>query len=268
MSTELDPPDFTKTRQYVDDNLSAKCEIILPSGPSHYLRTVMRREVGGHILLFNGRDGEWGAEIKGITKKAVTVVALAQTRAQDSVPDLELLFAPVKKTPLDFMVQKAAELGVRAMRPVLTRRTNVARVKIERIEANVIEAAEQSGRLTLPEVGEPVKLSALLSDWPEGRMLVFCDEAGEAMPLGRALEGQAQAHKGDPETSGCSILIGPEGGFDPAERDLLRQHPDVLPVTLGPRIMRADTAALAALAIWQNVVGDLGAPGQSAKSGV
>jgi 16S rRNA (uracil1498-N3)-methyltransferase len=161
------------------------------------------------------------------------------------VPDLWLAFAPIKKTPADYLVQKAAELGVRALLPVFTRRTIVTRVNSERMRANAVEAAEQSGRLSVPTVAEPVSFDRLLTDWPKQRRLYFCDEGGEAAPLA------AVARPGP-----AAILTGPEGGFDPSERAALRALDFVVPVTLGPRILRADTAALAALAIWQSVAGD------------
>ena len=168
-----------------------------------------------------------------------------QTQSQADAPDLWLVFAHIKKTPSDYLTQKATELGVALLQPVMTRRTIVARVNAERMAANAIEAAEQSGRLSVPEIRETVSLEKLLAAWPKGRRLYFCDEGGEAEPLAKAARGAPAA-----------ILTGPEGGFDPAERAMLRGFDFVTPVTLGPRILRADTAALAALAIWQSVKGD------------
>jgi 16S rRNA (uracil1498-N3)-methyltransferase len=164
------------------------------------------------------------------------------------VPDVWLLFAPVKKTPTDYVVQKATELGVRRLLPVFTRRTIVDRVKVERMRANAIEAAEQSGRLNVPEIVEPAKLDVILSKWPKDRRLIFCDEGGGALPIASALAGLSDGP--------TAVLTGPEGGFDPEERALVRALPTVVPVSLGPRILRADTAALAALAVWQAVRGD------------
>ena len=163
------------------------------------------------------------------------------------MPDIWLAFAPIKKTPADYLVQKATELGVSVLLPVFTRRTIVSRVNLERMAANAAEAAEQSERLTVPEVREAVDLDKLLAVWPKARRLYFCDEGGDARPLAEAARGA-----GGP----AAILTGPEGGFDPAEREMLRASPFVVPVTLGPRILRADTAALAALSVWQSVAGD------------
>ncbi|HWA29509.1 MAG TPA: 16S rRNA (uracil(1498)-N(3))-methyltransferase, partial [Rhizomicrobium sp.] len=167
------------------------------------------------------------------------------TRAQDATPDVWLCFAPIKKTPADYVVQKATELGVRVLQPVFTRRTIVTRINEERMTANAIEAAEQSERLTVPEIRAAVALDKLLKTWPAERRILFCDEGGDAMPIAKAAV-----------EAPCAILAGPEGGFDPVERELIRSYAFVTPVTLGPRILRADTAALAALAIWQSVKGD------------
>jgi 16S rRNA (uracil1498-N3)-methyltransferase len=171
-----------------------------------------------------------------------------QTRAQDETPDVWLCFAPIKKTPADYVVQKATELGVRALQPVFTRRTIVARVNMERMTANAIEAAEQSERLTVPDVREPLPLDKLLGGWPRERRIFFCDEGGDAQPVARALSSAI--------AKSFAILTGPEGGFDPAEREAIRAHDFVTPVTLGPRILRADTAALASLAVLQALKGD------------
>jgi 16S rRNA (uracil1498-N3)-methyltransferase len=197
--------------------------------------------------LFNGRDGEWQAEITRTGKRGVTATCLKLTQPQAETPDIWLAFAPVKKTPSDYLVQKAVELGVSVLLPVFTRRTVVSRINQERMAANAIEAAEQSGRLSVPEIRESVSLDKLLASWPKERQLFFCDEGGDAKPLAEAARGV-----GGP----VAILTGPEGGFDPAEREMLRALAFVTPVTLGPRILRADTAALAALAIWQSVCGD------------
>ena len=171
-----------------------------------------------------------------------------QTQAQRGTPDIWLAFAPVKKTPSDYLVQKAAELGVSVLQPVFTRRTIVSRINEERMAANAVEAAEQSGRLTVPEVRSGISFDRLLASWPQDRRLLFCDEGGDAKSMTQA----ARESRGGPS----AILTGPEGGFDPQERAALRALPFVVPVTLGPRILRADTAALAALAIWQAVAGD------------
>jgi 16S rRNA (uracil1498-N3)-methyltransferase len=165
------------------------------------------------------------------------------------VPDLWLAFAPIKKTPADYLAQKATELGVAVLQPVITNRTVARRVNLERMRANAIEAAEQSGRLSVPEIREPVSLDALLRSWPAGRRLLFCDEGGDAAAIANALDDVG-------DWTQWGVLTGPEGGFDPQERAAIRQCAFVVPVTLGPRIMRADTAALAALSVWQAICGD------------
>ncbi len=243
------------TRLFVAGDLGPGASLILDGDQSHYLSSVMRKGPGDPVLVFNGRDGEWAARIASATKRAVTLKIGDRRREQDGVPDLTLLFAPVKRARLDFLVQKATELGVRAIRPVMTRRTVVGRVNMDRLRANVIEAAEQCGRLTVPETLGPQKLEAVLAAWPADARLLFCDEAGGedgAAPALKALE----PHRAAPAVS-WFVLIGPEGGFDPCERDRLLAVPGAVRVSLGPRIMRADTAAMAALTLWQSVLGDL-----------
>ena len=238
-----------KTRLYVKADLGTNMAVSLDEGQSHYLLHVLRARAGNRLLLFNGRDGEWLAEIVQAGKRGVTAACLMQGKPQSGGPDIWLAFAPVKKTPSDYLVQKASELGVSLLQPVFTRRTIVSRLNLERMAANAIEAAEQSARLSVPEIREATTLERLLSAWPKERNLFFCDEGGDARPLAQAAL----------DTSGpAAVLTGPEGGFDPAERATLRALPFVTPVTLGPRILRADTAALAALAIWQSVKGDCG----------
>jgi len=236
-----------KVRLYVTAPLGGDATVTPDEGQAHYLLHVMRAKAGDRVCLFNGRDGEWLAELAEVKKRAVTLRCLKQTAAQAGVPDLWLAFAPIKKTPSDYLVQKAVELGVRALLPVFTRRTIVTRINRERMTANAVEAAEQSARLDVPAVRDGVSLDRLLADWPKERRLYFCDEGGDAVPLADAARGH---------TGPAAILTGPEGGFDPAERAALRERAFVTPVTLGPRILRADTAALAALAIWQSVAGD------------
>jgi len=241
-----------KTRLYVAGGLGAGMVVALDEGPSHYLLHVMRAKSGNRVLLFNGRDGEWLAEIGQASKRGVTATCLSQTRPQAGEPDIWLAFAPIKKTPADYLVQKATELGASCLLPVFTRRTIVARVNLERMAANAAEAAEQSERLTVPEIRETMDLDKLLASkvlagWPKERRLYFCDEGGEAKPLAEVARGASGP---------AAIITGPEGGFDPAERELLRAQSFVVPVTLGPRILRADTAALAALSVWQSVAGD------------
>lgn len=244
MPSELKEPGG-KVRLYVETPLSAGGRVTLDNAQSHYLLNVMRAKTGDRLSLFNGLDGEWLARIAEVSKRACVLECERRTRTQGEVPDIWLCFAPIKKTPADYVVQKATELGVSALQPVFTRRTIVTRVNEERMRANAIEAAEQSDRLTAPQIHEGVPLDKLLKSWPRERHILFCDEGGDARPI-------AQAASDTP----CAILTGPEGGFDPAEREMIRAHDFVTPVTLGPRILRADTAALAALAIWQSVKGD------------
>jgi 16S rRNA (uracil1498-N3)-methyltransferase len=236
------------TRLFVTATLEPGATVTLDDGQTHYLLHVLRAKAADCVLLFNGRDGEWQAQIAVAGKRGVVLAVQRQTAGQAGVPDLWLAFAPVKKTPSDYLAQKAAELGVSKLQPVFTRRTIVTRINDERLLANAVEAAEQSGRLSVPQIGVAVTLEKLLSNWPRERALFFCDEGGDALPLaevaGKAGDGPA------------AILTGPEGGFDPVERDSLRALPFVVPVRLGPRILRADTAALAALAIWQAIKGD------------
>ena len=237
-----------KTRLYVAGDLGEGVAVTLDEGQAHYLLHVLRAETGNLVSLFNGRDGEWLAEITAAAKRGVTATCRRHTQAQRGTPDIWLAFTPVKKTPSDYLVQKAAELGVSVLQPVFTRRTIVGRINEERMAANAVEAAEQSGRLTVPEVRSGISFDKLLASWPQDRRLLFCDEGGDAKSMTQA----ARESRGGPS----AILTGPEGGFDPQERAALRALPFVVPVTLGPRILRADTAALAALAIWQAVAGD------------
>lgn len=237
-----------KVRLFVEAALGGGAHVVPDEAQAHYLLHVMRAKTGDMVLLFNGRDGEWLARVAETTKRNCTLACEKQTRTQDETPDVWLCFAPVKKTPADYIVQKATELGARALQPVFTRRTIVSRINEERMRANAIEAAEQSERLTVPEIREPVTLEKLLRSWPRERSVLFCDEGGDAQPIAKAAAKI--------EISAIAILTGPEGGFDPAERDAIRSQSFVVPVTLGPRILRADTAALASLAIWQAVRGD------------
>jgi 16S rRNA (uracil1498-N3)-methyltransferase len=236
------------TRLYVTGDLGAKVAVALDEGQTHYLLHVLRAKTGNLVSLFNGRDGEWLAEITGAAKRGVTATCLKQTGPQAGTPDIWLAFAPVKKTPSDYLVQKATELGAAVLLPVFTRRTIVTRINEERMAANATEAAEQSGRLSVPEIRQATGFDKLLASWPKDRRLLFCDESGDA----KAMTQAARESRGGP----AAILTGPEGGFDPSEREALRALPFVVPVTLGPRILRADTAALSALAIWQSVAGD------------
>ena len=235
-------------RLYVETLLSEGAAVMLSDGQAHYLLHVMRVEIGDRLRLFNGRDGEWCARIVETTKRVCKLECETQTAPQREVPDLWLVFAPVKKTPIDYLTQKATELGVRVLQPVSTRRTIVGRVNVERMRANAIEAAEQSGRVSVPEVRDLAAFKNLLTHWPKERRILFCDEAGETPPIADALR---EAPAGP-----WAVFTGPEGGFDPAERAQLCALPNVVAVSLGERILRADTAALAALAVWQTVKGD------------
>jgi 16S rRNA (uracil1498-N3)-methyltransferase len=247
MSEPLSEPGG-KLRLYVEPALGDGLQVAPGEGQLHYLLHVMRAKAGDRISLFNGRDGEWLARIAEVTKRGCVVVCERRIAEQHETPDIWLCFAPVKKTPADYVVQKATELGVRALQPVFTRRTIVGRINEDRMAANAIEAAEQSGRLTVPEIRSALPLEKLLANWPAQRRLFFCDEGGDARPIAEAVQGARGA--------ACAILTGPEGGFDPAERAMLRAAAFVTPLTLGQRILRADTAALAALAVWQALAGD------------
>ena len=237
-----------KLRLYVEAGLAAASRVVIEDGQAHYLLHVMRAKLGDYIGLFNGRDGEWLAEVADIAKRTCTVTCTVQIAPQTEVPDLWLVFAPIKKTPADYLTQKATELGVRVLQPVITRRTIVTRVNTMRMRANAVEAAEQSGRVSVPDIREPLAFDKLLANWPSGRRILFCDEAGGCVPIAEAL---AVAPR-EP----WAVFIGPEGGFDPAERAHLRALPLVTPVSLGSRILRADTAAVAALSVWQALAGD------------
>src|SRR4051812_42536359 len=240
--------DFRKTRLFVDAELASGGSIALEGNQSNYLGNVLRLAAGDAILVFNGRDGEWQATISG-RKRPEHLEISAQSRPQDRLPDLTYAFAPLKHARLDYMVQKAVEMGASALQPVLTRFTQATRVNSERMRANVIEAAEQCGILSIATVGEPAPLERWLAGRDTGRLLVFCDEGADvANPLA-ALRAEAAP-------SGIDVLVGPEGGFAEEERALLLRQPRTLTLSLGPRILRADTAAVAALALIQAVLGD------------
>ena len=238
-----------RTRLFTEGDLAGGKAVECGRDRAHYLAHVLRLGAGEPVALFNGRDGEWLAHIDGIGKKSAILAVDRQLRPQASEPDLWLIFAPVKRAPLDFLVQKATELGVSALMPAITRRTVVERVKRERMEANAIEAAEQCERLTVPRIEDARPLSRILEDWPAERRILLCAEAGEAAPINDVLR---ESGSGGP----WAVLTGPEGGFDQTELDLLNKFPNVNAVGLGPRILRADTAALAALACWQAALGD------------
>lgn len=284
-------------RLFIDAPLHAGAGLSLGRDEAHYLVNVMRRKPGDGVRLFNGRDGEWRALVAEASRKTAALTVESRLREQAGVPGLALHFAPVKRARTDFIVEKATELGAASITPVMTRRTIAEKVRTDRLAANAKEAAEQTERLDLPEIGEPVTLDRLLDGWDGTRKLIFCDEAGEeggkpwggeagrarpmldvllehrcARPLAGELagpQGQSEGAATAPSVSSAgtspasgggqhrwAILIGPEGGFNRAERDLLRSKSFCIPVTLGPRILRADTAAAAALTLWQAVLGD------------
>ena len=235
-------------RLYVKSGLAHGAVIALEKDQAHYLGNVLRLKPGDALLLFNGSDGEWCAELSAIGKKGGEARVMHQTRPQDEGPDLHYLFAPLKRARLDYMAQKATELGASALRPVITRHTVAERVKTDRLLANAVEAAEQCGILRVPEVMEPEKLSKIIAGWDESRLLIFADEAApHASPI-EALQTRPKAK--------LAVLVGPEGGFEREERAALLAKPFVLPISLGPRVMRADTAAVAALALVNAALGD------------
>jgi 16S rRNA (uracil1498-N3)-methyltransferase len=241
--------DFRQPRLFVDAALAAGEIIALERGQSNYLGNVLRLSAGDSILVFNGRDGEWQALVEG-RKRPDSLSIVSQTRPQDRLPDLAYVFAPLKHARLDYMVQKAVEMGASSLQPVLTRFTQVARVNGERMRANVIEAAEQCGILSLATVAQPLPLDRYLDQRDAERLLVFCDEAADTSNPLQALQ------RGLPGSNGIDILIGPEGGFAEDERAILLRLPRTLRLSLGPRILRADTAAVAALALVQAALGD------------
>ncbi len=238
-------------RLYVEDNLPGNGTVSLSQDQSHYLANVMRLKVGANVALFNGRDGEWGATISELKKRSVTLCLQSKLKEQQAEPDVWLVFAPIKKARIDFIAQKATELGVGHLQPVYTHRTNVERVKIERLQANAIEAAEQCERITVPSVSEPLKLDKLLDNWPNDRKIMFCDEDLSGSSAHSSLS-KLNTSPHEP----WAILIGPEGGFDEEERDRIKKMPQTTVVSLGPRVLRADTAAMAALSLWQSAIGD------------
>ena len=240
-----------KIRLYIDAPLAAGAEITPNTGQVHYLKNVMRCQIGAGLLVFNGRDGEWAAELAVLERKKAVLKLRENTRAQTKLADIWLLFAPVKKMRLDFLVQKATEMGAAKLVPIITQHTQAGRINKERMAANAIEAAEQCGLLHIPEIGTALKLADLLQNWQQHapqRRLVFCDEAA---PCGAGLDALA-----DLRTQSIGVLVGPEGGFAPDEREALRQQAGSVALSLGPRILRTDTAAIAALTAVQMQIGD------------
>jgi len=237
-----------KIRLHVAADLGPSLEVELVRDKAHYLFGVMRQREGDRLLLFNGRDGEWLAEVVSARRKTGTLRPIEQVREQSESPDLWLLFAPIKKARTDFIAEKACELGCRRILPVFTRHTASERVRTERLHAHAVEAAEQCGLLSVPEIAASTRLETVLADWPKDRQLLFCDETGPRPP---AIEVLRRADPGP-----WAVLIGPEGGFSADEALQLRKMKLAHPVSLGPRILRADTAAVAALTLWQSVLGD------------
>ena len=240
--------DFTSQRVFLDAALTNDARVPCAPATLHYLRDVLRLSGGATVLVFNGRDGEWRAELQFEGKRAAALAILDQVRCQESGPDHWLVFAPLKHARLDYMVQKAVELGVSRLVPVMTQHTIAGRINLDRARANVIEAAEQCGILRLPDFAEPVKLEALLDRWDPARTLVFCDEDAPAVS---PLDALAQIPRG-----ALAMLIGPEGGFSATERATIGAKPFTRAISMGPRIMRADTAAVAALSLANAVLGD------------
>jgi 16S rRNA (uracil1498-N3)-methyltransferase len=246
--------DFRSPRLYVEQPLRTGTSIGLDTAQAHYLTTVLRLKPRDSVLVFNGRDGEWRALLDGVSKRSATLVVEQLIRLQTTAPDLHYLFAPLKRARLDYVVQKAVELGVSCLQPVSTRHTQAERVNIARMRANAIEAAEQCGILNLPDVHEPLTLAAALDRLQASRVLVFCDEDAPITDPAAAL---AAARPGPLSPApAMAVLIGPEGGFSDDERDLILQRASTVRLALGPRILRADTAAVAALALVQTVLGD------------
>lgn len=249
-----------RARLWVDCALTADAELALNPADSHYVTTVMRLRAGDALALFNGQDGEWLGKITSAGKRTVGLILSEQLRVQQPEPDLWLAFAPVKRARIDFIAQKATELGVSRLLPVMTERTNVSRVNVTRLQLNAKEAAEQCERLVIPQVSETQSLAELISAWPTGRRLMFCDETLSGGPALDVLQqaagddGAASDNAFDPGP--WAVLTGPEGGFSDQEHELLRAQDYALAVTLGPRLLRADTAALAALTLWQASLGD------------
>lgn len=240
--------DFTSQRLFVDQPLAAGGVLVLEPAQLNYLRNVLRFSDGDPLLVFNGIAGEWRARFHPAGKRGGGLEIIDQIRSQPQANDLWYLFAPLKHARLDYMVQKAVEMGVSRLLPVITERTQASRVNLERMRANIVEACEQCGVLNLPVLAEPVGLKTLLAGWSADRTLIFCDEE----------EANSDPHRrlATVKSAAVAVLIGPEGGFSPVERAELRRLPAILPISLGPRILRADTAAVAALAIVQSAVGD------------
>jgi 16S rRNA (uracil1498-N3)-methyltransferase len=253
--------DFRTPRIYLEAPLAGGGEVSLTRDQANYLINVLRLGQGDAVLLFNGRDGEWRASLAGTGKRSLSASVGERLREQPQPRDLHFLFAPLKHARLDYLVQKAVEMGASRLQPVITRHTQVARLNLERMRANAIEAAQQCGVLSLPEIKEPVAFKTIAGNADADRLLVFCDEDAEVKDPVAALAAarptaQALLPAGATRPMALAVLIGPEGGFAEEEREALRQRPNVVRIALGPRILRADTAAVAALALVQAVLGD------------
>jgi 16S rRNA (uracil1498-N3)-methyltransferase len=242
--------DFNAPRLFIDAPLQAGARIALDRGQANYLLNVLRLKAGESVLIFNGQDGEWRAEVEVEGRKAAGLVCVERTREQGAAPDIIYAFAPLKHARLDYMVQKAVEMGAGVLQPILTRRTQASRVNLERMRSNAVEAAEQCGILSIPEVREEENLERFLKGLEKDRLVVFCDENA---PVSNPVEALAKLGNNQ---AGLAVIVGPEGGFTDQERALVAAHERCVCVSLGPRILRADTAAVAALAIVQAVLGD------------
>ena len=262
--------DFRTPRLFVDARLQSGAQVPLAREAANYLGNVLRLKAGDAVLLFNGKDGEWRATLTADGKRSLGAAVEAEARPQPSAGDLHYLFAPLKHARLDYVVQKAVELGASRLQPVITRHTQVARVNTERMKANVIEAAQQCGVLAIPDVAEPVELLPLLQRFNPARTMVFCDEGADiADPVAALAKVKSPPSAllpvdAPPETTPLAVLIGPEGGFAQDERAAVLKLKNVVRLALGPRVLRADTAAVAALALVQAVLGDWTAPRQNA----
>ncbi len=236
-----------KIRLYVHASLGAGQPVSLNESQSHYLFSVMRLGNDDMLLTFNGQNGEWLAQVSLAHKRAGQITCIEQSAPQTSPPDLWLLFAPLKRTRSDFLVEKAVELGASRLIPVLTQRTNAEHLRIDKLQAHAIEAAEQCGATFVPPIDQLVKLDKMLANWPQERSLIFCDETRDAPALAKALPTNPTP---------AAILIGPEGGFTPEEIARIKTLPQTTAASLGPRILRAETAAIAAVTLWQSALGD------------
>ncbi len=248
--------DFRAPRLYFDHPLAAGARLVLDGPQLNYLRNVLRLKPGDPVLAFNGRDGEWCAALADGGKRALVLAVEERSRAQTPALDLHFWFAPLKHARLDYMVQKAVEMGVGRLQPVLTQHGQVARLNLERMRANTIEAAQQCGIISLPDIAPPLAFDRVIAERDPARLLVFCDEDAELEdPVAALARARPAAGSGPPA---LAVLVGPEGGFAAAERAALLRLPNVVRLALGPRILRADTAAVAALALVQGVLGDWG----------